>query len=524
MRKYIYIACVLLFAYSCVKDDSSMIYPSQNDEFSQITISSPTDTLSVDFGSTFIFSPEIKQKIEGRELTYKWSANKMEGLNLDVPGDVFSIGEEATLNYIFEENGTYRIRLEVSNSSYSEIKTWTVMVRLYDEGIFVVGSNDAGECSFAFARTLTATDIVDGVELAFATNVLKTVNPEYEIKDVIRVHKRVAAYNSRVPTLVIFCKDKIFSADGDSFKIFREVDVPSALNGERLAGVNIEDGYQQTVPVFTDAGNSYYYSAVEFVFSKSTLLLDGYDEVYTNLVTAYWSNTNNNCVWVTKTPELKLWVQGGYYQGYKPQSNIHNIESPYEDNARPNTLVGRELLNICQMNGNGGYGQTYYGYAITASESNSKDISIIEFTVSGTLAISKNIDYISDSEITYKKGAPMQANGRYGWIAYSNEDKVYCWYPENPSPNDRLPTTHAFELGAGKEVTAINVSYDMRELYVAFYDHNSTNELKGGLYIYSAGDVGIINNLQPTKKFENITTKPIQIGYKAYSLGKYISY
>ncbi|GAB1472819.1 hypothetical protein MASR2M69_02600 [Bacteroidota bacterium] len=39
--------------------------------------------------------------------------------------------------------------------------------------------------------------------------------------------------------------------------------------------------------------------------------------------------------------------------------------------------------------------------------------------------------------------------------------------------------------------------------------------LIGGFYIYNCAEIGVNQSIQPIKKFENITTRPVQILYKS---------
>ena len=168
-----------------------MIYPENNPGFSSITITSPTEKLSVDNGEEFVFTPTVKQSVEGKELKYIWTANQIKS---GVVGDIFKIGEEATLKYTFPTFGTYRLRLEVQNEDYSAFKTWDIDVRVYDAGYFVVGNDDAGNSNIAFARTLSQTDVLEGKSMTFTTDLINKVNPGYSIKDVIYIRKSIISY------------------------------------------------------------------------------------------------------------------------------------------------------------------------------------------------------------------------------------------------------------------------------------------------------------------------------------------
>lgn len=140
---------------------------------------------------------------------------------------------------------------------------------------------------------------------------------------------------------------------------------------------------------------------------------------------------------------------------------------------------------------------------------------IIEFTagMNGFETVTK-VEF-DCPDATYREGTRLVPNGRYNSVYYADGSNVFVWYPKNVAPNNKFPSKAAFSLGEGKEVTFMRVSYDMRELYVGFYDRNSGETLKGGFYIYDASKIGVTTNLQPTKKFENITSRPTDIIYKS---------
>lgn len=508
------LACLL---FSCVKDTSTMIYPENNPNFSDITITSPTEKLSVDFGQEFTFTPVVSQKIAGKELKYIWTANFVES---GTTGDIVTIGEGPTLKYTFPKFGTYKLRLEVKNEDYSAFKTWEMAVRVYDSGYFVVGNDESGNSNIAFARSLSQTDVLAGKDLSFVTDLINKVNPGFNIKNVVRICKSIITYNKTNAYLHIFTKEKIFLADPNTFAIFNQVDFTSLFPGEYISKVSIYDSYMEGAVIFTSKGRFLKYQKPEFLVYKIDAWGESiFDDAFVNLIYTQGSNVNCEQFAVDYT-NSKLWTIVSYHNGNKPVNNTSGInasQNNFGDNYRPNIYENMNILSVFRMNGD------YYGgtpnnmFALAQGKTDPSKIKFVEFYSdysTGITTVAEN-SYTASSPITFKRGMDMVANARYNSVYYADGNKIYTWYPKNTSPNNQLPNTASITLDAGKVITTMSVSYDMKELYVGFYDQNSNNALKGGFYIYSCVDIGANPNIKPTKKFENITTRPVQILYKS---------
>ncbi|SMO55054.1 PKD-like domain-containing protein [Saccharicrinis carchari] len=521
MKNYIFLLLLLFFAYSCAKDDSSLLYPVDNPDFSFISISSPTDSLSVDFGQEFEFTPEVTQKIKGKSLVYEWSAClKKDG----VKNDSIVIGHTQTLQYAFEKMGTYDLRLEVKNEDYSEFYTWHVDVRVYDEGYMVVGMNEAGQANIAFARILSSTDVLEGKELTFVSDLIGKVNPEFDIRDVIHVRKSILAWGSSDAYLFIFCKDNIYIADPLTFEIFAAVDVGGTIPGARISKVSIMDTYTTGGTIFTEDGRNLSFQKLEMLLYESVNISGTYDGFYGNLF--YTRGSNMDLAYVNVDYQAsKIWTTIFYHAGSMPVNNTTNNVEPYEDDFRPNDYAGRDIVTVGRMNGDYFGGTNTNFWAIATDKTNAKDVKIVEFGADYAAGIStiNAYEYVADEEITLPMHTELIANARYASMYYSKGGEIFIWYPGNIPPHNHLPKTAAITLDGNKEVTCMSVSYDMRELYVGVYDSDATGDLKGSLYIYNCADIGSAANLQPTRKFENITSRPVQVLYKPEAWGIYNS-
>lgn len=512
-----------LLLHSCINDESQMLFPEDNPNFSHITITSNSDTISVDLGQKVYFKPTITQEKE-KPLQYRWSANRLiAGTTI---GKEFECGTEGVLDYMFTDRGLYKLKLEVKNEDYSEVKAWTLEVRAYDRGYFIAGNDETtGVSTISFARELSPTDILEGKSMEFSVDIIKKINPQYDIRNVIRIAKSIIQYGKKDANLHIFTKDKIYVADPETFEIFWVVDFASFLPQETIVNVGIMDSHTTTAYLLTSNNRIIGYNKNEFgvyEITQNNLSSQYADKFFPDLFSVTGANMNQCYYWVKDNKIYTNIPYFEYYGGENPANNtMLKVEDAFVDNGRPNEYEGYDILAIYNMNGDYFAGQNTNAFSVSQSKSDRNHYMLVEFT-SGLDAFESftNVEF-DCPEATYHKDLRLIPNGRYNSVYYADNDKVFVWYPLNVAPNNKFPTKAAFNVGAGKEITFMRVSYDMRELYVGFYDHNSTAELKGGFYIYDASKIGITNNLQPTKKFENITSKPVDIIYKSLNQDLY---
>lgn len=524
MKKLFYTMIAISLLHACVKDDSSDISPKDNPNFSHISITSEIKTLSVDYGQEFVFEPKIEQSVEGKTLEYIWTANQYDPANEGKAlGDQIFVQEGMPLKYSFMEMGEYKLRLEVKNEDYSEFKVWNLSVRAYDKGYFVVGTNEAGNTNIAFGRIPSESDIQQGKKLTFVPNIVGDINSEVDIKNFRYLSKAILSYGKSDANLHIFTKDKIYVADPNTFKIFYTAEISSKYPDEYIEKVSIMDTYMTTAVLFTSKGRFLAYNKVELGFYQQGIYENyHFDNAYTNLIYTSGVNMNNGEIGVNEV-NSKIY----FYVNYAAMLNNTSGSSAenYADNVRPNIYSGYDIISVLRMNGDSFGGTPLNFFAVAQKKSDPKTIKLVEFSTSYSDAFIEvnSENYTSSTPITYRKGMQIVPNARYNMAYYADGNKIYVWYPKNTSPYNRLPEEHTINVGEGKVVTTMSVSYDMKQLYVGFYDNNSINSLKGGFYIYDAKDIGIVQNPQPIETYENITTKPVQILYKSNKWDTYSS-
>ncbi len=511
MKKHICIIVALVFLFSCTNDDSILIYPEDNPDFSSISITSESETLSVDAGNILSFTPNVSQSIEAKSLEYIWTAYLPD--NNDYPMTV--IGNELSISYSFPAEGVWNLRLEVKNEDYSAFKIWKVSVREQDEGILVVGTDDDGSSCIAFARRLSETDILEGKELTFISNVVANVNPNINLREVIHVSRVPFDYAFSGSALWIFCKDKVYAANPTTFEIFQTLDFRGQF-GTSIKKVSSLDSYMsRSSCVFTEDGRVIYLDQAAFYFFESERYngSNTYDDFYGNLMyTQAYAPYNIfvtycNNIQVNYT-ESKLWFYG-----------IDNTDN----GTQSNEYEGRNIISVTSFNGSIFGGTNYDYFVIATDKTNPLDVKYVQSKISAYSGFYSEIPYTytASEPINLEQGSTITPNARYNQMYYFKDNEVFVWTPLNVEPNNQLPNTPSITLDGNKEVTCLGISPNQDQLYVGFYDPDASTELKGGLYIYDCSEFGTGINMQPKQIFEGISKKPVYIFYKQYGKAKF---
>lgn len=517
MKKIVYSLIALFLFQSCAKDNSSEIFPKDNPNFSMITITADVDKLSVDYGKEFVFTPKVTQEIENKNLQYIWTANPYDVQN-DVIGDQFSCGEGSTLNYKFTKLGAYKLRLEVKNEDYSEFKIWDLVVRAYDKGYFVVGNDENGNTDISFGRILSEAEVLEGKKFKFESDVFGTLNPDIKIKNCIQMSKSVLKNTSNDAFIYIYTQDKAYVADPNTLDIFMQTSFIDQYPDERILKVSSGDVPAPGVSLFTSKNRIITYSKTSFIFYEMfTYETVAYDDITPNIITTNGANSTLIEIGIDYT-NSKIWAMiDPNYGTIVSNTGVFDKDTwEYEDDVNPNVFEGYNFLGVSRFNGDPLSGTLRDFVVIAQKKDNVNDIKLVVLGKDeANFKLITETDYKITAPLTYEKNAQLIPNARYNSFYYANGSEVYIWYPNNLAPNNQLPTTSAINLGAGKEITTMSLSYDMKQLYVGFYDKNSMDARKGGFYIYNAAEIGINPNIEPVSRYENITTRPVQILYKS---------
>ncbi len=522
MKKIIFIILAALMFVSCYKDNSSLVYPSQNPRFDSIKVESPLAVMSVDLGDEFSFTPTVTQNIEGRPLSYKWHLNTLD--EFGKLGEQIKIGEEQTLNYTFEEEGSYRLTLEVINTDFTQFETWTINVRTYDEGFLLIGNYGDGSADLTFGRALSDSDILAGKErITFNTNLFKSINPNVDVRDIVHIAK---SSSSSGYYLFVFTRTKIYLANPTTFAIVADYDFSGNINGEEIVSVLMNDhSSPNSTHLFTNKGNVYQYDRNEKIitltqFTQMPYAMDdcNYVRVMSGqyFVEGYLAIDRKNSL---------LWTSIYYMTDVNGKSinyPVNNTYGPDPDNANratenfyENSYEGYDILEVIRMTGDYRNSKNKDLFTVCTKKGSPNEVRIVQFTYSIQRGYIKDVvapyDYTA-TNFTFDGTITPVSNGRYEAIYYTKDNKVYEWRPLASPPGNQLPTEPVIDLsGSGKEITCLTLSWDTKQLYVGYYDNSSSEELKGGFTIYDCDNL----KSEPIESYENISPcKPIEIKYK----------
>ena len=174
--------CAVILFHACIDDDSTLPVKA----ISEISIQAPSDTINLDFGFELVYEPEIEQTMEDMELSYEWSYHGYTKTSIGgtVKDSLKFLSNERVLRYAFKKLGEYKLRLKVTNEHGSTFKYFTLFVKAaFDQGIFVLSSDEDKKGRVSFMRPLSREEIEAGKEESFYTSAFVSVNPGYALND-----------------------------------------------------------------------------------------------------------------------------------------------------------------------------------------------------------------------------------------------------------------------------------------------------------------------------------------------------
>ena len=212
------ILCFTLFGLgSCLDDQSSL----GDRELSEITISTPHDTLTAYFGEEFVVSDlSVEQSGEELPLAYEWSYGT---LNTDENGmasypikdSLHIVSHDPELRYAFRELGTFGLRLRVDNGETIRYKYFVLQIDTeFSEGITVLSRDGDGKGRISFMRTLTKEEINTGKVPMFRTDIMELINPQTKMEDVtdmVQVNNRLLVCSGE--------EGRIYNMDSRTFDV-----------------------------------------------------------------------------------------------------------------------------------------------------------------------------------------------------------------------------------------------------------------------------------------------------------------
>ncbi len=488
MRKLVlYIGmCLAVWCGACIDDQSTLDYI----PLSKIEIITESDTISQDLGFELVYEPkEIKQSIEGMELSYEWACN---GYTLDKNGQLTKdvlrvISKERVLKYTFKKLGQYDLRLKVTNEHGSSFKNLTVFVRAaFEEGYFMLSKDQAGKGRVSFMRTLSREEIAAGEKETFNTAAFSTVNPDYALNDPVGVC--MAGLN----IFLLSRKDRLmYSIDAQTFDMLGVTDFKTELPWMKPAALLWKNYNNAKMMVISETGGIAwvdYFTGVAyddyFVFPEKDRFDNWYMRSEKSIDFTFFVNYEESKVaFAYYTPYYEVvWKE---FPGEELLAVVMDESrvtwSVAKDQARP------EHFRITSYGFNGGNGDPWQN--------------------------PETYEY-DDPQPTLTRSSQIMCNKLYnGAFFYNNGNKLYRWVPGSTTP--RLPDKAVITLSADCEITCFNFSPDQKQIYLGVVD-SSLPGLKGCMYIYDADKVDpATGELQLVQEpYCGIADRPVNVFYK----------
>lgn len=422
------------------------------------------------------------------------------------------LSNEPVLEHAFRDFGTYRMRLKVSNGQMAEFKYfWVVVGSEFDEGLVVLSKNEMGEGMFSMLNTeLKADKLLEKTEEDFLyltaadAPVLKedildfnlcagraydvprenyfylltresgayyldqySLNP---IGNPVQFSKpaKMLSLHYHNPTFDLFA----FTEDGDviSHCLKYDMEVPRVAfagihhwDRAKVMKMKVDPGYDRST-----------YRDVLLLMDDKTHTLYGMmlDE----------SNGSENSWWGPIHYDGFEIVALGYYKtGY-----YHTLDLLCR--SLEDTSVYKKYT----------YKKVYHG----TNWFDAKNLVSVEETV------------LKEPVIDWK--SKLLECKIKGCMIYLYKNKLICWYPGNkqfPIGPNYPASQWLFDIcqhsySGDTEVIDMDMDISHKYIYLAVYDPNDSNEMKGSIVVVNAIDFSLV------KEYKNVCHRPMKIFYK----------
>lgn len=493
--------CVLAAFTSCFKDDTT----EGTGVISEITIDESTvkEQYDIDKNETLTISPKVTQTDGSKPLTYTW----------EIDQEVYAQTPE--LVFVGKELGTFQCRLIVENEDGKAFRTFTLNVNSpYEEGYTIVSSDENGKSMLSFMmkqRTEGVADyFYDGD--CFALN-----NPDFtfadNVSDVVQCNKSLvlACQGNEAtgqPTTFYFLNDKTFVVEN----YFSTPEYPDFRPYRVLVPSNVAVG--SIYPVVAENGKVYDFSMMEGAVSESVKFKKSYS-LCTSIYDTGTVSDNVVYVWDKDINGLFALYRGFLPLCCKPNGNGWLLElsgNNESDVINRSYFKGHDFVFMFSPRAIGG--TSLYGNEFVM-------VTKIGVLCQKTIFVS-GLWYYNEETATTALGdgggpkfagvttslterTPYVATQYYNYLLYGNGNKVMRWIYTQQLLN--AATEHATVGSANAVITAMELSPDHTETFVAFYEPDETG-LNGHVWVLDTENGTVL------RKYDNICYRPVKIIYK----------
>ena len=483
LLKYLLPLCCGIALASCYgldKEDYRELAPVTVTGLDQTIYTKATEKLHLD-----------KIRIEsanGETVNCEWAYGKPKDA---FPGmaDTTFISNSPTLDYVFNNAGSYVLRLKVDNGESIDFHYYNLRVQAgFDEGYLILCNDEDNQGSLAFVKLRSPQEEAEGTQEVWDN--LLTINPQYDFRNLRDVY--VFSSTSESGILITSGDDKgsIYHFDPVTLEVTFHTKAMEEYNtrtGRTLGEKTARGHFAYTIG---DDGKAYRYE-----FSAALLAVRQTPFPVKYGYQSYFANSSGG------SRELLLFSESGVV-GF-PNSNIKGFAIPegYEAVNAAGTRVGVEAYYAIARSTEG----TPRKIRIIKSNSGfSQQTTIIEYNETRPALIDCNSTMI-----------PTKLNDN---IYYNYDNKVYHWAmtsvsPTLPSEGDKADIT----LPAGEQLMAIcsnakpstsATTIDDDTLLIATYNPTAKDRKPGSLYVYS------LKTMKAVKEYVGICEKPVAVTYK----------
>ena len=471
---------------SCFKDDTTL----GTGAISEITIEGISKVYNINQNDTLTITPQIIQTNQPKEITYTWEM------------DLEHYSDSCCFVFVGRQFGSYNCRFIVENSDGKAFFPFVVHVNtIYEEGLTILSKDANGKAMLSFMLTPP-----DGNPIGFMKGDQFSINNEEPFADnptdMLQSDGRLiiacqGSNDGSMPATIYSLNEKTFflenMASAPSFTDFKPV----------VLGIPSEAYAGRPYPIICEGGHTYEYSTNEAVISKPTLLPYTYSQsafVYTKGKGGY-----NFLCW-----DKEIGALCQVYDGYKPYyygQEYHMSRESIEEDEKNNPLYGHEFLTMALVEQHDTIKTTPRALVVTKDVDEAYNITLlsIEFWESAN----GKVEMIGETkrlrgELTLSENTPRVANKLYASLLFANGNKVCSWsYTNKVFKVDKLKT-----IGSESAIiTALALSADQKQTYVAFYEPEQTG-LNGSVWVIDTDKLTILS------KYDNVCYQPVKIMYK----------
>lgn len=468
---------------SCVSDDT--VFPDKVIP-EVLDVEVDADTFFNVLGVPFEISPRVDLKPLEQQVTYTWRSGfvNKQGV-IESIDSLVTISNDTVLHYVFPQLGEYKVRLEVSNGKMMRMKEFRVLVRtVYDQGLLVFSDQEgAGRISFLpldnEAQVLTASTE------QFIQRPVENLNPNMKTEgmtDVRQLGSELFVTSSLDNTL--------YRLDGNTFEEITTYRFGDEWTGNHLKCFLRGSSSYGTCYVLSEEGKvaacelDLAYMVPDPKFSGNyDRLISWSANVFGMMRYDYFIIIDENDMHFIGTYESM--GSGSYLDGMTCEEGYEILNGyGYMD------FTDARLILVLKNKMN----PTQYMVQQLAFTQDRESLDTYFAPYASKILTVENMSMTAETQLLYNENS--------GVIYYFNGSDFYLW--NGPSSNFLdFPI-----LSVDGEITCLAATEDQRYIYMGIWQENSTEELKGSVYLYDVGTNKIV------KKYTGVADKPVRIFYK----------